>query len=79
MSSKKWLVTFFATAFLMGAAVLGLNFLADPFGVFPGSVWEWPAYEMTINPRTAKISYLEEHHQVLVYQLLPYTTAQRVF
>ena len=59
MSSKKWLVTFFATVLLLGAGVLGFNFLVDPFGAFPGGPLEWPGYEMTINPRTAKMSYLK--------------------
>lgn len=63
MSSKKWLITFFATVALLGGAVLALNLLADPFGVFRGKLWDWPAYEMTINPRSAKVTYLEEHHQ----------------
>ena len=63
MSSKKWLAAFLATVLALGICVLGFNFLTDPFGVFPGSLWEWPSYEMTINPRTAKLSYLEKHHQ----------------
>ena len=63
MSSKKWLIAFFTTVVLLGGGVLALNFLADPFGVFPGSLWEWPSYEMTINPRSAKVSYIQEHHQ----------------
>ncbi len=63
MSSKKWLVTFFATLALLGGGVLAFNFLTDPFGVFPGALWEWPSYEMTLNPRSAKVSYIQEHHQ----------------
>ena len=31
MSSKKWLVTFFATLALLGGGVLAFNFLTDPF------------------------------------------------
>lgn len=63
MSSKKWLAMFVATVLLLGACLLGFNRLADPFGVFPGKTLEWPSYEMTMNPRTAKITYLQEHHQ----------------
>ena len=63
MSSKKWLVTFFATVALMAGAVVGLNYLADPFGVFPGRFLEWPGYEMTINPRAAKLTYLKTRSQ----------------
>lgn len=63
MSSKKWLVTFFATVLLMAGGVVGFNYLADPFGVFQGSFLEWPGYEMTINPRAAKLTYLKTHAQ----------------
>lgn len=63
MSSKKWLIAFFLTAALLGAGVVGFDVLVDPYGVFPGGPWEWPGYEMTVNPRSAKISYLKEHHQ----------------
>ena len=62
MSSKKWLGLFFATVLALGACVAGLNFLVDPFGVFSHKALEWPSYEMTINPRTAKMTYLKEHH-----------------
>lgn len=63
MTSKKWLAVFLATLLLLGAGVVGFNYLADPFGVFTHKTMEWPSYEMTINPRTAKITYLKEHHQ----------------
>lgn len=63
MSSKKWLVLFCATVLFLGAAVLGFNWLVDPYGVFSHKTLEWSSYEMTLNPRTAKMTYLEEHHQ----------------
>ena len=62
MSSKKWLAMFFVTVLLILAGLGVLNILADPFGVFGLDVLEWPSYEMTMNPRTAKISYLKDHH-----------------
>lgn len=62
MSSKRWIAAFLATVLLIAAGVAGFNFLADPYGVFPGSLWEWPGYEMTKNPRTAKLTYLEKNH-----------------
>ena len=43
--------------------MVGLNYLADPFGVFPGRFLEWPGYEMTINPRAAKLTYLKTRSQ----------------
>ena len=63
MSSKKWLVFFCATVLFLGAAVLGFNWLVDPYGVFSHKTLEWASYEMTLNLRTAKMTYLEEHHQ----------------
>ena len=62
MDSKRWLACFLATVLLLGAAVVGFNYWVDPFGVFSHKSLEWPSYEMTINPRTAKISYLKDHH-----------------
>lgn len=44
-----------------GGAVVGFNYWVDPFGVFSHKSLEWPSYEMTINPRTAKTSYLKDH------------------
>ena len=43
--------------------MVGFNYWVDPFGVFSHKSLEWPSYEMTINPRTAKITYLKDHHQ----------------
>ena len=63
MSSKKWLIAFFATVLLIGAGVVGFNYLMDPFGVFRNPLLEWPSYEMTVNPRTAKFTYLQQHAQ----------------
>ena len=62
MTSKKWFFTFAATVAVLAAAVMGFNLIADPFGVFKGSFMEWPSYEMTLNPRTAKTTYIEKHH-----------------
>lgn len=62
MSSKKWFVLFCGTVVLLAACVVGFNWLVDPFGVFYHKVLEWPSHEMTMNPRTAKVTYLEEHH-----------------
>lgn len=62
MSSKKWFVLFCGTVVLLAACVVGFNWLVDPFGVFHHKVLEWSSHEMTMNPRTAKVTYLEEHH-----------------
>ena len=62
MNSKRWLALFLATVVMLGAAVVAFNYWVDPFGVFSHKAMEWPSYEMTLNPRTAKITYLKEHH-----------------
>lgn len=63
MSAKKWLAAFVCIALLCVALVAGFNYLTDPFGVFSEPVMDWYSYDMTMNPRTAKISYLDEHHE----------------
>lgn len=62
MTSKKWLVLFIVTALLIASAVAAFNYITDPFGVFGDRVMKWYSYDMTNNPRTAKISYLDEKH-----------------
>lgn len=53
--------------FLFGAiaALLiacSINFFIDPFGVFGDPVLKWYGYNITNNPRTGKIAYIDEHH-----------------
>lgn len=60
MNSKKWcIISAVATLCVVGAIVL-LNILSDPFGVFGD---EWYSYNATNNPRVAKIEYLKKNHQ----------------
>lgn len=40
-----------------------LNLIVDPFGVFGDRVLGWWSYDMSFNTRTAKFSYLEQHHE----------------
>ena len=63
MSSKKWVLMFFATVLMIIVGLGIFNILVDPFGVFDLDFLEWPSYEMTMNPRTAKVSYLKKHHE----------------
>ena len=63
MDSKKWIITFFATIVFIGAGIIGFNYFVDPYGVFDNIGIEWPSYEMTMNPRAAKITYLKDHHE----------------
>lgn len=39
-----------------------LNLIVDPFGVFGDRILGRWSYDMTNNARTAKFSYLEQHH-----------------
>ena len=62
VSSKKWLAAFFGTVLLLAVLVTGFNFWADPFGRFGDHFFQWWSYDETMNPRVAKISYLDQHH-----------------
>ena len=62
VSSKKWLAAFFGTVLLLAVLVMGFNFWTDPFGAFGDHFFQWWSYDETMNPRVAKISYLDHHH-----------------
>ena len=61
MSSRKWLVVFLGTVVLLALLVMGFNFCTDPFGAFGDRFLHWWSYNETMNPRVAKISYLEQN------------------
>lgn len=63
MSFKKWIAVFISTVILVGALTAGFNALVDPFGIFGDVLFDWYAYDMTQNPRVAKIAYLDRHHE----------------
>ena len=62
VSSKKWLAAFFGTVLLLAVLVMGFNFWTDPFGAFGDHFFQWWSYDETMNPRVAKFSYLDQHH-----------------
>ena len=62
MSSKKWVLVFLETVFVLAALLAGLNAAVDPFGAFGDRLLSWFSYDETNNPRVAKLSYLEQHH-----------------
>ena len=62
MSSKKWVLVFLATVLVLAALLAALNLAADPFGAFGDRLLSWFSYDETNNPRVAKFSYLEQHH-----------------
>lgn len=63
MNSKKWLIMFFCTVLAVFGVLGAFNYITDPFGVFGDKILDWYAYDITNNPRTAKISYLDEHYE----------------
>lgn len=60
---KKWLVTFFLALVACVLLFAGYNVVLDPFGVFGDRVLNWYEYNMTMNPRVAKLAYLDRHWQ----------------
>ena len=63
MSSKKRVLVFLVTVFVLAALLAGLNLAADPFGAFGDKLLHWFSYDETNNPRVAKFTYLEQHHE----------------
>lgn len=62
MSSKKWVLVFLVTVLVLAALLAGLNLAVDPFGAFGDRLLSWFSYDETNNPRVAKFTYLEQHH-----------------
>ena len=61
MSSKKWFVAFVISFLITIGAYATVNIFVDPFGVFGDYILDWYSYEMTKNPKVAKISYLDKY------------------
>lgn len=62
MKLHKWLALFAGMCVVTAALFALFNVAVDPFGVFGDRLMNWYAYDMTQNPRVAKLAYLEEHH-----------------
>lgn len=62
MKLKRWLLLFLGVCLVCAAAFAGFNALVDPFGVFGDPLLDWYSYDMTMNPRVAKVAWLEKHH-----------------
>ena len=62
MNSKKWVLVFLVTVLVLAALLAALNLAADPFGAFGDRLLSWFSYDETNNPRVAKFTYLEQHH-----------------
>lgn len=61
MKIWKWLLCFLGGCAAAAALYAGFNAAVDPFGVFGDRLMDWYAYDMTNNPRAAKIAYLNGH------------------
>ena len=60
MTSKKWFVLFVITLLFIIVIHAGINYFVDPFGIFGDKIFNWYSFDMTNNPRIAKIGYLEK-------------------
>lgn len=58
MKIWKWLLWFLGGCAAAAVLYAAFNLAVDPFGVFGDRVMDWYAYDMTENPRVAKIAYL---------------------
>ena len=63
MSVRKWLAVFAVAVLLCACCAAAFNVLTDPFGVFGDRLMDWYAYDMTMNPRVAKIGYLDKNYE----------------
>ncbi len=63
MKAKKWVGLFCLTVALLVGLVMAFNYVTDPFGAFGDPLFQWFSYDETNNPRVAKISYLDTHHE----------------
>lgn len=62
MSAKKWIWVFVRTAAAVALLFAFFNAMVDPFGIFGDRILNWWSYDMTQNPRTAKIGWLDINH-----------------
>lgn len=63
MKLKNWVLIFLIAMVITGSTVGLFNIAVDPFGVFGDKLLNWYAYDMTNNPRVAKIGYLDQNHE----------------
>jgi len=67
MSSKKWCIMFALSVIIIAFGYALFNILIDPFGVFGDPIFDWYSYNMTNNPRAAKIGYLDKNENYKKY------------
>ncbi|MDR2530094.1 MAG: hypothetical protein LBC65_00950, partial [Oscillospiraceae bacterium] len=62
MIGKRWFKLAAAAICTVTVLLCGLNVAVDPFGVFGDRAYSWYAFNMTQNPRAAKLAYIERNH-----------------
>lgn len=60
----RWILIFILFMIGTGLLVGMFNVMVDPFGVFGDRILNWFSYDMTNNPRVAKIAYLDKNHNL---------------
>lgn len=63
MKLKNWLLIFFISLAVFSVCIAGFNIAVDPFGVFGDRLLDYWTYNMTQNPRIAKIAYLDKNYE----------------
>jgi peptidoglycan/xylan/chitin deacetylase (PgdA/CDA1 family)/RNase H-fold protein (predicted Holliday junction resolvase) len=63
MSARKWCITFVVSVILVLLGLIISNIIIDPFGVFGDKLFNWFSYDITNNPRVAKITYLDKNYE----------------
>lgn len=59
----KWLLVFVIVLVVSVGCLASVNILIDPFGVFGDHLLNFYEYNMTNNPRVAKVKYLDMNHK----------------
>lgn len=62
MSLKKQITIFLCACLAFAGLYAAFNALVDPFGIFGDVIFDYYEYDMTQNPRLAKIAYFDRHH-----------------
>lgn len=63
MNSKKFVKLFVKIFISVLLLIVLLNVVVSPFGLFKDKFLNWDSYNMTQNPRIAKIEYLDKNHE----------------
>jgi len=60
MTAKRWFLMLGCILLIIAVLIATLNIIVDPFSVFEDSLYPWPSYGMTNNPKTAKFNYIDK-------------------